>query len=119
MKTLLVLAPLFVLASCSRQPVEPTGIYRLSTQEKMVVLEVRASGDYILQIDRSGSMTDEIRGRWQDERGAEVDVTFHGIVWHGNTPEAAAGFWAVAFERDGGICLDGKELLCFTKDAAA
>ena len=119
MKTLSALASMVLLAGCTRQPVQPTGIYRLGMAEKAMVLDVRASGDYVLQIDRPGSMTDEIRGRWQDERETQTDVTFEGIVWHGNEPEAGRGFWAVRFDSDGGICLDGEGLLCFTKDDPA
>lgn len=119
MKIISVVLLLVFLAACSRQPVRPTGIYRLGTAEKTLLLEVRASGDYVLQIDGPDRMTDEIRGRWQDERATQADVTFEGIVWHGSEPEAGRGLWAVRFESDGGICLDGEGLLCFTKDGPA
>jgi hypothetical protein len=110
---------MLLLAACSRQPVEPTGVYRLGTAEKTLVLDVRASGEYVLQIDGPDSMTDEIRGRWENEGGKEMDVTFHGIVWRGNEPEPGHAMWPVKFENDGGICIDGEGFLCFTKDAAA
>ena len=117
MRTLPFIVSLLVLAACTRQPVQPVGVYRLGTAEKTIVLDVRASGDYVLQIDGPDSMTDEIRGRWEDERNREMDVTFHGILWHGNEPEAGNGLWMVKFEGDGGVCLDGEGLLCFTKDS--
>ena len=110
---------LLALAACSRQPAEPTGIYRLGVAENSMVLDVRASGDYVLQVDSPGRNTDEIRGRWERESKGGIDVTFQGIVWRGNEPEPAPGFWPVQFENDGGICLDGEGLLCFTKDRNA
>lgn len=116
---ILALLALLVLAACSRQPAQPVGIYRLGTADKTLVLEVRASGDYVLQIDGPDSMTDEIRGRWEDEREMDIDVTFHGILWHGNEPEAGNGLWPVSFESDAGICLDGDGLVCFVKDGKA
>ena len=119
MKTSCLLTLLLVLASCARQPAEPTGIYRLGTADKTMVLDVRASGVYVLQIDGPDSMTDEIRGRWDDGPDTTIDATFHGIVWHGQEPEAGKGLWPVSFERDGGICVDGEGLLCFTKDGKA
>jgi hypothetical protein len=119
MKTLITVLMLVFLAACSRQPVQPTGIYRLGTTEKMLVLDVRASGDYVLQIDGPDRMTDEIRGRWQDQRTTHIDARFEGIVWHGSEPERGHGSWPVRFEGDGGICLDAEGLLCFTKDDPA
>jgi hypothetical protein len=119
MKILCAVLALVLLVACTRQPVKPTGIYRLGTAEKTMVLQVRASGDYVLQIDGPDSMTDEIRGRWEDERDTQIDVKFEGLVWQGHEPEPGHGFWPVRFERDGGICLDGEGLLCFTKDDAA
>jgi hypothetical protein len=116
MKTLGAVVPFLVLAACAGKPVEPTGIYRLNTAEKTLVLDVRRSGDYVLQIDGPDSMTDEIRGRWTDEKGAAFDLTFQGIVWHGSEPEAGRGLWPVSFDRDGGICLDGESEVCFVKD---
>ena len=116
MKTLRVFAPLVLLAACTAQPVEPTGIYRLDTAEKMMVLDVRASGDYVLQIDGPDSMTDEIRGRWEDKRNTDIDVTFHGIAWHGDRPESNRSLWPVKFEANGGFCIDVDNRLCFTKD---
>jgi hypothetical protein len=116
MRTLSAIVSLLVLAACGRPPVQPVGVYRLGTAEKTIVLDVRASGDYVLQIDGPDSMTDEIRGRWEDEPNGEMDVSFHGLLWHGNEPEAGKGLWMVKFEVDGGVCLDGEGLLCFTKD---
>jgi hypothetical protein len=117
MKTLFILTSLLVLTACARGPVEPTGIYRLGTADKTMELDVRASGDYVLQIDGPDSMTDEIRGRWEEERGGEIDITFHGLVWRGTVPEAGQGLWLAAFERNGGICLDGEGTVCFSKDS--
>lgn len=119
MRTSCLLLPLLVLAACSRQPAEPVGIYRLGTAEKTMVLEVRASGYYVLQIDGPDSMTDEIRGRWDDKRHDAVDATFHGLAWRGDQPEPAPALWPVTFGSDGGICLDSEGLLCFTKDGEA
>jgi hypothetical protein len=116
MRTLSAIVSLLVLAACSRQPVQPVGVYRLGTAEKTIVLDVRASGDYVLQIDGPDSMTDEIRGRWEDERKTEIDVTFHGIAWHGDQPEAGRALWPVQFASDGGFCIDVDKLLCFIKD---
>ena len=109
------------LSACTRQPVKPTGVYRLATATQSMVLNVRPSGDYVLQVDGPGRNTDEIRGRWEEERGTDtdMDITFHGIVWHGNEPEAGRGLWPVAFERNGGICLDGEGVTCFAKDKAS
>jgi len=119
MKTPCLLLSLALLAACSRQPAEPIGIYRLGTAEKTMVLEVRASGDYVLQIDGPDSMTDEIRGRWEDQGEENVDATFHGLAWRGEQPEPARALWPVKFGSDGGICLDGAGSLCFTKDTEA
>jgi len=110
---------MLVLAACTRQAPEPVGVYRLATAEKTLVLDVRRSGDYVLQIDGPDSMTDEIRGRWEDERGTSMDVSFHGLIWHGSEPEAGNSIWPVSFESDGGICLDGEGQVCFVKDNAA
>ena len=119
MRTLSAIVSLLVLAACSRQPVQPVGVYRLGTIEKTLVLDVRASGDYVLQIDGPDSMTDEIRGRWEDERNTDIDVTFHGVAWHGDQPEAARALWPVRFDGDGGFCIDTDEKFCFTKDGKA
>jgi hypothetical protein len=119
MRTVSAIVSLLILAACSRQPAQPVGVYRLGTAEKTIVLDVRASGDYVLQIDGPDSMTDEIRGRWEDERNTEIDVTFHGIAWHGDQPEAGRTLWPVQFGSDGGFCVDVDELLCFTKDGKA
>ena len=118
MKTLCAIVSITLLVACARQAVQPTGIYRLATPERTMVLDVRASGDYVLQIDGPDSMTDEIRGRWNDEHDQDIDVTFHGVVWRGNEPEAGNGLWPVAFERDGSICIDGEGAACFAKDEA-
>lgn len=118
MKIVSALVMLVFLAACTRQPAEPTGLYRLGTADKTMLLEVRASGVYVLQIDGPERMSDEIRGRWQDERGTQSDARFEGIVWHGSEPERGGGSWSVRFEHDGAICLDGEGLLCFTKDEA-
>jgi hypothetical protein len=118
MKMLCAIVSIVLLAACARQTVQPTGLYRLATPERAMVLDVRASGDYVLQVDGPDSMTDEIRGRWNDERGQDIDVTFHGVVWHGSEPEAGNGLWMVSFERDGGICIDGEGATCFAKDEA-
>lgn len=107
------------LAACARQAVQPTGVYRLGTAEKTMVLDIRASGDYVLQIDGPGSMSDEIRGRWRDERDGQFDLTFQGIVWHGNEPEAGRASWPVSVEADGSLCIDAGERDCFRKDEAA
>ena len=116
MKTLLCIFPVLAIAACTRQPVEATGVYRLNTEEQTLTLDVRTGGDYVLQIDGPSRNTDEIRGRWEKEQGKDIDATFQGIVWHGQQPESAPGRWAVAFESDGGICLDGEGLACFAKD---
>lgn len=118
MKILSAIISLLVLTACTRGPVEPTGIYRLGTAEKTMELNVRASGDYVLQIDGPDSMTDEIRGRWEEERGGDFDITFHGLVWRGTVPEAGHGLWLAAFESNGAICLDGAGRVCFSKDDA-
>jgi hypothetical protein len=119
MKTSCLLTLLLALAGCARQPAEPTGIYRLGTADKTMVLQVRASGDYVLQIDGPDSMTDELRGRWDDARMENVDAVFHGLAWRGDRPEPASAPWPVKFGSDGGICIDAGELLCFTKDREA
>ncbi|WP_156648947.1 hypothetical protein [Massilia sp. Leaf139] len=116
MKTLRAFVPLVLLAACAAPPADPIGRYRLDTADKTLVLDVRASGDYVLQIDGPDSMTDEIRGRWTDEKGTSKDAGFQGIVWHGSAPEGGKGWWLVSFESDGGICLDGEGLVCFVKD---
>ena len=118
MRTFRIAIAFVVLAACTQQPASPTGVYRLATATHSIVLDVRSSGDYVLQVDGPGRNTDEIRGRWEEEQGADRDITFHDIVWHGSEPEAGAGFWPVAFERNGGICLDGEGLTCFAKDEA-
>ncbi|MFC5480389.1 hypothetical protein [Massilia suwonensis] len=119
MKTTCLLVSLFVLAACGRQPAEPIGIYRLGTAEKTMVLEVRASGDYVLQIDGPDSMTEEIRGRWDEARSDKADATFHGLAWRGEQPEPARALWPVKFDSAGGICIDAAGSLCFTKDGEA
>lgn len=119
MKTLSALLSLLVVAACSRQPIEPTGVYRLGTADKTFVLDVRASGEYVLQIDGPDRMTDEIRGRWEDEHGNGPHVSFHGLGWHGTEPEAGSGAWTTTVRSNAELCLDAEGQSCFTKDAAA
>ena len=119
MKTLSAFIPLLVLAACTRQPVEPVGVYKLATAETMMVLELRASGDYILHIDGPGSMTDEIRGRWEDERGKGPHLSLHGLDWRGTVPEAGSGIWTTVLQSNADLCLDVSGSACFIKDAAA
>lgn len=119
MKTLPTFVSFLFLAACTRQPLEPVGIYKLGTAERMMVLEVRASGDYVLQIDGADSMTDEIRGRWEDQRGQGPHVSFHGLAWRGTVPEAGAGIWTTALQGNADLCIDAGGTACFVKDDAA
>ena len=121
MRTLLAVVSILALAGCAKQPIQAAGVYRLSMAEKTMVLEVRTGGEYVLQVDGVGRNTDEIRGRWEDERGAKPgpDLSFHGIVWRGTEPEAGQAIWAASFGRNADICLDAEGLSCFSKDDAA
>jgi hypothetical protein len=110
--------PILILAACSRPPIEPIGMYRLGTADKTLVLDVRASGEYVLQIDGPDSMTDEIRGRWEDERGNGPHVSFHGLAWRGTEPEAGSSVWTTTVRSNAELCLDAEGQSCFTKDAA-
>jgi hypothetical protein len=119
MKTSFAIVALLALSACSGQQVDARGVYRLSTAEKSMVLDVRASGEYVLQIDGPGRNTDEIRGRWDDEQGAGPHVSFHGLAWRGSEPEAGQGTWAATLGRNADICLDAEGQNCFSKDDAA
>ncbi|WP_379781468.1 hypothetical protein [Massilia niabensis] len=119
MKTLCAAVSLIVLAACTRQPINAAGIYRLSTAEKSMVLEVRTGGEYVLQINGAERNPDQLRGRWEDGREPGVDVAFHGLQWRGTEPEAGQGIWAATFESNGGICLNAEGLSCFIKDDPA
>ena len=112
MRTLLAALAILALAACTKQPIQAAGVYRLSTAEKTMVLEVRTGGEYVLQVNGPGRNPDQIRGRWEDERGAQPgpDLSFHGIVWRGTEPEAAHGIWAASFESNADLCLDGEGL---------
>jgi len=118
MKVLLPACSLLVLCACTQPPAQPAGTYRLSMDERSMVLQVRVGGDYILQMDGPGREADEIRGRWEEEHGAGPNLSFHGIVWRGTEPEAGLGIWAAAQDADGSICLGERDLACFLKDAA-
>ena len=116
MKTLFLVVSLVVLAGCTKQPVSPAGVYRLSTEEKSMVLELRPAGDYVLQINGAERNPDQIRGRWDEEQGPGPDISLHGIVWRGTEPEAGPGIWAVSVDNETGICIDDEGLACFSKD---
>ncbi|MFC4932468.1 hypothetical protein [Massilia sp. GCM10023247] len=118
MKTLLAVL-LLTLAACTRQPADATGVYRLSTPEKSMVLQVRTSGVYVLQIDGPDRNPDEIRGRWEEGRGAGPGLAFHGVVWHGTEPASGQGVWAATFRRNAELCLDAEGLACFSKEDGA
>jgi hypothetical protein len=118
-KTILALAAFLVLAGCAKQPIHASGVYRLITEEKSMVLEVRSNGDYVLQINGPERNPDQIRGRWEEARGTGPDVSFHGIVWHGTEPEAGQGIWAARVDGNADICLDAEGLTCFSKDEAS
>ena len=119
MRTLLIAISLLAMAACTKQPVEATGVYRLSTAEKTMVLDLRPNGDYVLQVDSPGRNTDEIRGRWEDEHGAGPHVSLQGMRWRGTEPEAGPGTWTTTFRRDAEICLDADSEACFSRDDAA
>lgn len=119
MKSLYAAVCLLVLAACTREPVNVVGVYRLSTAEKSMVLEVRTGGEYVLQINGAERNPDQIRGRWEDATGPGPNMSLHGIVWRGTEPEAGHGIWAATVKSNGEICLDGEGLSCFSKDDAA
>lgn len=119
MKILPAAISILALAACTEKPIAAPGLYRLGMAEKSMLLDVRVGGDYVLQVDGPGRNTDEIRGRWEDERGAGPRISFHGIVWRGSEPEAGAGIWAATLDRNAGICLDAEGLACFSKDDAS
>ena len=119
MKTFLAVAAFLVLASCAKQPIHASGVYRLITEEKSMVLEVRPNGDYVLQINGPERNPDQIRGRWEEGQESGPDVAFHGIVWHGTEPEAGQGIWAATVDGNANICLDTEGWTCFSKDEAS
>jgi hypothetical protein len=110
---------ILALAGCTHHPVEATGVYRLTTAEKSMVLDLRPNGDYVLQVDGPGRNTDEIRGRWEDERGAGPHVSLQGLRWRGSEPEPGPGIWTTTFRRNAEICLDVDSEACFSRDDAA
>lgn len=119
MKTLCTTVSLLLLAACTKQPIHAPGVYRLSTAEKTMVLEVRTGGDYVLQINGADRNPDQIRGRWESEQEPVPVVSFHGIVWQGTEPESGQGTWAATLEDRDSICLDAESLNCFIRDDAA
>lgn len=119
MRTFPVLLAFLALSACTTHPVEATGVYRLTTAEKSMVLDLRPNGEYVLQVDSPGRNTDEIRGRWEDERGAGPHVSLQGLRWRGTEPEAGPGIWTTTFRRNAEICLDGDGEACFSRDDAA
>ena len=119
MKTLCAAVSLIALAACTREPINAAGIYRLSTGDKSMVLEVRTGGEYVLQINGTERNPDQIRGRWEDERGPGPNLSLHGIIWQGTEPTAGHGVWAATVQSNGDICLDGEGLSCFTRDDAS
>lgn len=114
MRTLLAAVSLLALAACTREPVKAPGVYRLSTPEKSMVLQLRTSGEYVLQVDGPDRNPDEIRGRW--EEGPGPSLSFHGIVWQGTEPETGDGIWTATLDSNADICLDAERLSCFYKD---
>jgi len=114
-----LLLAVLALAACTTHPVEVTGVYRLSTAEKSMVLDLRPNGDYVLQVDGPGRNTDEIRGRWEDERGAGPHVSLQGMHWRGTEPEAGPGTWTTTIRRNVELCLDAEGETCFSRDDAA
>lgn len=115
MKTLFAAVPFIVLAACARESVDPTGVYRLTTAERAMTLEVRPSGDYVLQINGTERNPDQLRGRWEKGSGSGPDIALHGIAWHGSEPEGGNAVWTVTFQGNADICLDAEGQTCFTK----
>lgn len=115
MKTLFAAVPFVVLAACTREPIDATGVYRLATADKSMTLEVRQGGEYVLQINGTERNPDQIRGRWEEQQGPGPNMSLHGLIWHGTEPEASQGMWAATVESNGDICLDAEGLSCFTK----
>ena len=107
------------LAGCAQHPAEATGVYRFNSPEKTMVLDLRANGEYVLQVDVPGRNTDEIRGRWEDERGAGPHVSLQGLRWRGTEPEAGSGTWTTTFGRNAELCVDAGGEACFSRDDAA
>ena len=119
MKTLVAAVSLVLLAACTREPIKAPGVYRFSTPEKSMVLQVRTSGEYVLQVNGRDRNPDEIRGRWEEETGPSPALSFHGIVWHGTEPESGNGIWAATLDGNGDLCLDAEGLSCFYRDDAS
>ncbi|QNA90585.1 hypothetical protein G4G28_22535 [Massilia sp. Dwa41.01b] len=116
MKTLFALVLILSCSACTEQPINARGVYRFDTPERTMILDLRASGEYVLQIDGVGRNTDEIRGRWDAARGSGSHIAFYGLVWHGTEPEAGQGIWAARVARNADICLDAEGVSCFAKD---
>lgn len=116
MRILCAALSMLALSACSDPSVTTAGIYRLSLEEKSMTLDLRNSGDYVLQIDSPGRNTDEIRGRWEERGGGGPYLLIHGIKWRGTEPEGGQGIWSTSVGRHADICLDGEATACFTRD---
>jgi hypothetical protein len=119
MRILFAILSSLALSACSNPPASPTGLYRLSVEEKSMTLELRTGGDYVLQIDAPGRNTDEIRGRWEERGSGGPYLLLHGLVWRGTEPEAGQGVWSTSLGRHADICLEAEVPTCFLKDDKA
>lgn len=119
MRILFAAVSSLALSACSNPSASPAGMYRLSLDEKSMTLDLRNSGDYVLQVDSPGHNTDEIRGRWEERGGGGPYLLLHGLLWRGTEPEAGQGVWSTSIGRHADICLDVEQPACFLKDDKA
>lgn len=118
MKRLVIIAILIsgLAGGCSKQPVNPAGVYSLDVEGKSLTLTVRDNGNYSLKVIEPSGASKEILGQWQAEDEEKRSVSFSGIIWQGTDPIAGNGFWKATIEgRSNEICLDGEGMSCFVR----
>jgi len=102
---------------CSKQPLNPAGLYSLDTEGRSLTLTVRDNGNYSLKVIEPSGASKEILGRWQVEDEEGKSISFSGVIWQGTDPSAGNGFWKATFEgRSNEICLDGEGMSCFVRN---